>query len=371
MSSTLFSPIDIGPLRLPNRVVVAPMCQYSATDGCAGDWHLMHLGSLAVSGAGLLLLEATAVTPEGRISPRDLGLYNDANEAALRRVLDAVRAHSGMAIGVQLSHAGRKAASDLPWNGGRLLAPDAGGWWPEAPSPWPHGPDEPPPRELTGDDLVRIREAFVSAALRAARLGLQVVELHAAHGYLLHQFLSPLSNGRTDGYGTDLAGRLRFPLEVFDAVRAALPANIPVGVRVSAADWVEGGWDVEQTRAFAEALERRGCAYLHVSSGGVSPKQQIPLGPGYQVPLAEALKPHVRMPVIAVGLITEPQQAEAIVASGQADLVALARGLLYNPRWVWHAAAALGGQVEAPPQYWRCQPREYPNLFRGYAFGQR
>ncbi|MGZ5181390.1 MAG: NADH:flavin oxidoreductase/NADH oxidase [Ramlibacter sp.] len=370
--SHLFQPLSIGELRLPNRIVVAPMCQYSALDGSAGDWHMVHLGHLALSGAGLLVVEATAVSPEGRISPQDLGLYDAGNEAALGRVVAAIRAQSPIALGVQLSHAGRKASSRAPWEGGAQIGPRApGGWQTFAPSALPHADGEEPPVALDRQGLAKVRQDFVAAARRAARLGFDAIELHAAHGYLLHQFLSPLSNRRDDAYGGSLANRMRFPLEVFEDVRSAFPAGKPVWARVSATDWVPGGWDLEATLRFAEALGARGCAAIHVSSGGVSPAQKIPLGPGYQVPFAQRVKADTGLPTIAVGLITEPEQAEAIVAGGQADAVALARAMLYDPRWPWHAAAKLGAQVFAPRQYWRCQPREHQHLFEGASFGQR
>lgn len=370
--SHLFEPLQLGPLRIDNRIVIAPMCQYSATDGTPGDWHLIHLGHLALSGAGLLIIEATAVEADGRISPGDLGLYCDANEEGLARVLSATRAHSPIKIAVQLGHAGRKASSRAPWEGGRQIRPDEpGGWKACAPSAVPHAPTEDPPVALDAAGLARVRNAFVDAARRAARLGLDGIEIHAAHGYLLHQFLSPLANHREDEYGGSLENRMRFPLEVFDAVREAFPADRPVWVRVSAIDWVPGGWDLEGTVAFARALEARGCAAIHVSSGGVSPKQAIALGAGYQVPFAERVKSEVGMPVIAVGLITEPRQAEEIVARGQADAVSLARAILYDPRWPWHAAAELGAQVKAPHQYWRSQPREFKDLFENAMFGAR
>jgi 2,4-dienoyl-CoA reductase-like NADH-dependent reductase (Old Yellow Enzyme family) len=362
----LFQPWQICNLRLPNRIVIAPMCQYSAVDGSATDWHTMHVGQLALSGAGLLILEATAVSPEGRISPQDLGLYSDANEAALGRVLAAARQHSAMPIALQLAHAGRKASTLAPWKGGAQIAPgQPEGWKTVAPSPLPFLEQYDAPRALNLDDMGRIREDFAEAARRSARLGLDGVEVHSAHGYLLHQFLSPLSNHRTDAYGGSLENRMRFPLEVFDAVRAAFPADKPVWVRVSATDWVEGGWSVEETIAYAQALKARGCAAIDVSSGGLSARQAIPLGPGYQVPLAKRLKDEVGMPTMAVGLITEPAQAEAILAEGQADAVALARAMLYNPRWPWHAAAALGAKVAAPPQYWRSAPHGVKALFEG------
>ena len=360
----LFAPFQVGQLHLANRIVVAPMCQYSAVDGCMTDWHLIHLGQLALSGAALLTIEATAVLPEGRITWADVGLYDDANEAAIGRTLESIRRWSAMPVAIQLAHAGRKASTEVPWHGGAQIAPaDPHGWRTEAPSAIPFADGQFAPLALDRDGMDRVRDAFARAAIRAARLGLDAVQLHGAHGYLLHQFLSPLSNRRDDDYGGSLENRLRFPLEVFDAVRAAFPADRPVTMRVSGSDWVAGGWEVDQTIAFAQALEARGCAAIHVSSGGLHPGQDIPVGPGYQVPLARAVKQAVNIPVIAVGLITGFEQAEAILAAGDADLIALARGMLYDPRWPWHAAAALGGHVVAPSQYLRSQPREYQNLF--------
>jgi 2,4-dienoyl-CoA reductase-like NADH-dependent reductase (Old Yellow Enzyme family) len=369
--SHLFSPYALGPLALANRIVVAPMCQYSADEGCASAWHPIHLGQLAISGAGLLIIEATAVEAIGRITPGCLGLYSDANERALADVLANVRRYSPLPISIQLAHAGRKGSSEVPWRGGALIAPEQGGWRPVAPSALPHAEGEAPPLALDDAGLARVRQAFVNTALRAQRLGLDAIELHSAHGYLLHEFLSPIANRRTDSYGGSLAARMRFPLEVFDAVRAALPASMPVGVRLSAIDWVDGGWDLEQSVAYGRALRERGCSYLHVSSGGVSPLQKIAAATGYQVPFAQRLRDDVGLPTIAVGLITEAEHAESIVASGQADLVAMARALLYNPRWPWHAAAQLGAQVTAPPQYWRCQPRGQGKLFGDVRTGQR
>ena len=368
----LFQPLKIGSLELDNRIVIAPMCQYSATDGNASDWHVIHLGHLALSGAGLMIIEATAVTADGRITPEDLGLYSDDNEAALARVLASVRANAGIRIGMQLSHAGRKASSRAPWDGGQQIrSSDAAGWIAEAPSALPHGAGDEPPRALDATGLVRVRDAFAQAAVRAARLGIDGIEVHGAHGYLLHEFLSPIANQRTDEYGGSLENRMRFPLEVFDAVRAAFPADRPVWVRLSATDWVDGGWDLDSSVAFTNALKARGCAAIHVSSGGVSPLQKIALAAGYQVPHAARLKAETGLTTIAVGLITEPAQAEAIVASGKADAVALARAVLYDPRWPWHAAATLGAQVTVPKQYWRSQPREYKDLFKDASIGQR
>jgi 2,4-dienoyl-CoA reductase-like NADH-dependent reductase (Old Yellow Enzyme family) len=370
--SHLFRPWQLGDLVLPNRIVIAPMCQYSATEGTPGDWHLIHLGHLALSGAGLLILEATAVSPRGRISPGDLGLYDDANEAGLARTLAAVRAQSPIAIAMQVGHAGRKASSRAPWDGGTQIAPDEPtGWRTEAPSALPHSEGEVPPVALDDAGLARIRDDFAATAGRAARLGIDGIEIHAAHGYLLHQFLSPIANRRTDAYGGSLENRMRFPLEVFDAVRAAFPAGKPVWARVSATDWVAGGWDLDSTVAFAKELQRRGSAAIHVSSGGVSPAQKIPLSPGYQVPYAQRVKAETGLATIAVGMITDAEQAEAILAGGMADAVSLARAMLYDPRWPWHAAAKLGEHVVAPKQYWRSQPRELKDLFTGASFGQR
>ena len=363
--SKLFESWRMGDLQLPNRIVIAPMCQYSATDGTPSDWHLIHLGQLALSGAGLLIIEATGVSPEARISPQDLGLYSDENEAGLARVLQAVRAHSPIAIGLQLAHAGRKASTKVPWEGGGQIRPDEPtGWQTVAPSAVPHAEGEVPPHALDEAGLARVKADFVRAAQRAARLGINGIEVHAAHGYLLHQFLSPLANQRQDQYGGSLENRMRFPLEVFEAVRAAFPADKPVWARISATDWVPGGWDIEGSIAFSQALKDRGCAAIHVSAGGVSPAQDIKLSPGYQVPYAQRIKAEVGLPTIAVGLITEPDQAEAILAQGEADAIGLARAMLYDPRWPWHAAAKLGAQVTAPPQYLRSQPREFKNLFK-------
>jgi len=360
----LFQPLDVGGVSLANRIVIAPMCQYSAENGCMTDWHLIHLGHLALSGAALLTIEATAVVPEGRITNGDVGLWDDATEAAMKRVLDGVRAHSKMPIAIQLAHAGRKASTELPWHGGKQIAVGQDhGWQIEAPSAVPFDDDKAVPTALTRARMDEIRDAFVAAAARSARLGLDAIQIHTAHGYLLHEFLSPLSNHRDDDYGGSLENRMRYPLEIFDAVRAAFPADKPVTVRVSGTDWVDGGWDVEDTIAFAQALEARGCAAIHVSSGGLDPKQDIPVGPNYQVPLARAVKEAVSIPVVAVGLITDYEQAEAIVATGDADLIALARTILYDPRWPWHAAAELGGRVRAPDQYLRSQPRRFKDLF--------
>jgi 2,4-dienoyl-CoA reductase-like NADH-dependent reductase (Old Yellow Enzyme family) len=369
--SALFSPITLRGLTLANRIMVAPMCQYSSLDGEANDWHFTHINSLALSGAAMFCIEATAVEAIGRITPGCLGLWNDATEAALKPILASVRKHSKAAIAMQLAHAGRKASSHVPWDGGQQIPLAQGGWETEAPSALPHKQGEAPPRTLDDAGLKRIRDAFVATAQRADRLGIDALELHCAHGYLLHQFLSPIGNARSDGYGGSLENRMRFPLEVFDAVRAAFPSDKPVGVKVSSTDWVEGGWDLDQTIAFVRELKKRGVDWVDASSGGVSPLQKIPLSPGYQVPFAQAIKQATGVTTMAVGLITEAHQGEEIVASGKADMVALARGMLYDPRWGWHAAAELGGHVEAPPQYWRSQPSTQKALFGATTFGTR
>jgi len=362
----LFKPLRIGALELRNRIVIAPMCQYSAEDGCMNDWHVIHLGNLALSGAALLTIEATAVVPEGRISWADVGLWNDATEAAMGRTLDSVRRWSDMPIAIQLAHAGRKASTEVPWAGGAQIPPQQPhGWQTDAPSAIAFGESDVAPTALDRDGLRRVRDAFAAAAVRAARLGIDVVQLHGAHGYLIHQFLSPLSNRRTDEYGGSLENRMRFPLEIFDAVRAAFPAGRNVTMRVSGTDWVEGGWDIEQTVEFAKQLERHGCGTIHVSSGGLHRTQKIPVGPSYQVPLARAVKNAVGIPVVAVGMITSFEQAEAIIATGDADLIALARAILYDPRWPWHAAAQLGAKVRAPNQYLRAEPQRFKGLLVG------
>jgi 2,4-dienoyl-CoA reductase-like NADH-dependent reductase (Old Yellow Enzyme family) len=371
MTSPLFTPLRLRGLTLPNRIVVSPMCQYSAEDGSANDWHLIHLGHLALSGAGMLCVEATAVEAIGRITPGCHGLYSDANERALARVVEAIRRHSPIRLAIQLAHAGRKGSSEVPWRGGMLMPPAQGGWRPVAPSALPHLPQEAAPVPLDRGGLQRIRDAFAAAAGRALRLGFDALELHCAHGYLLHEFLSPISNRREDEYGGSRENRMRFPLEVFDAVRAVWPGDRPLGVRISSTDWVEGGWDIDDSVVLAHGLKARGCDWIDCSGGGVSPQQKIPLGPGYQVPFAKRVRAEAGIPTIAVGLITDPKQAEAIIANGEADLVALARAMLYDPRWPWHAAAALGGEVRAPEQYWRSPPREAGRVFGDTKIGMR
>ena len=372
--SLLFTPQILpsprGGLTLPNRVVVAPMCQYSAVNGEATDWHLMHWGNLFNSGAAMFTIEATAVLPEGRITPACLGLWDDRTEAALANTLARARALApATVVCIQLAHAGRKASSAVPWAGGQLLSPQQGGWETVGPSALSQLPTEPPPTELTLEGMAQIRDAFVAAAQRADRMGIEAIELHGAHGYLLHQFLSPLANARTDAYGGSLDNRMRFPLEVFAAVRAAFDGVL--GLRLSASDWVDGGWDVAQSAEFSQRLKALGCDFIHVSSGGVSPQQKIALGANYQVPFAQQIKDAAGMVTTAVGLITEPAQAEAILQAGEADLIALARAFLYQPRWGWQAAAALGGTVAANPVYWRCLPRDAQAVFGKVAIGAR
>lgn len=372
--SLLFTPYTLpsprGGLALANRWVVAPMCQYSAHAGQASDWHGYHWANLLNAGAGMVILEATAVEATGRISPGCLGLWDEATEGALTQHLHRARALApASAVCIQLSHAGRKASSAAPWDGGTLLSPEQGGWLTQAPSALPHLPNEAAPTALTDDDLDRIEAAFVQAAQRAARIGIDAIELHAAHGYLLHQCLSPLSNQRSDRWGGDWAGRTAYPTRVFKAMRRVFDGAL--GVRVSATDWVEGGWSLDDTCRWAHTLREAGADFIHVSSGGVSPLQKISVGPLYQVHLARAVRAASGLPTMAVGLITQAAQAEQVLQQGDADLVALARAVLYDPRWGWHAAAALGDSVEAQTQYWRCPPREAAALFRHAQIGMR
>ncbi len=367
----LFSPLRLGSIEVANRIMVSPMCQYSAHDGLPSAWHTAHLGALAISGAGLLCLEATGVSPEGRITPGCLGLWSDAHEAALGTLVGALRELSPVRLAVQLSHAGRKASSRAPWEGGALLSPAEGGWLPLGPSAVAHKPEEAAPLAMSTEQVRQTVTDFANAARRARRLGFDAIELHMAHGYLLHQFLSPLSNRRDDAYGGSAQARMRLPLEVFAAVRDAAGPGMAVGVRLSATDWAEGGWDLEGTLELSTRLAASGCDFLDISSGGLSWQQKIALGPGYQVPFAQAVRRAVSIPVVAVGLITQPRQAEDILAQGQADMVALARGLLLDPRWPWRAAAELGGTVVGPKQMYRCLPAGYPPIFGDARTGQR
>ena len=362
MSSALFSPISLGSLTLPDRIVVSPMCQYEAEDGSATDWHLMHLGHLAIGAGGLIVTESAGVSAVGRISARCLGLYADDNERALARVIAFCREYGKSALGVQLAHAGRKASVRTPSQGGGPMTTDEGPWATVAPSAIPFDASWQTPRALDQTGLAEVKAQFVDATLRSQRIGFDLVELHAAHGYLLHQFLSPLSNRRDDGYGGGLDNRMRFPLEVFEAARAVWPDDKPLGVRVSATDWVDGGWTIEDTVVFAKALVALGCDFVDVSSGGLDPRQEIPLAAGYQVPFAARVRREAGVATWAVGMITEPAQAEQIVASGQADMVAFARAMMFNPRWAWHAAEELGVAVPYADNYARCHPSRWQRL---------
>ncbi|MBB1245186.1 NADH:flavin oxidoreductase/NADH oxidase [Streptomyces durbertensis] len=362
----LFDPFALRSLTLPNRVWMAPMCQYcapttGADTGVAGDWHFAHYAARAVGGAGLVLVEATGVSSEGRISPADLGLWNDRQVAGLRRITRFLTGQ-GTVPGIQLAHAGRKASTDRPWRGGSPLAPEAGGWRPVGPSPLAFDDGHPVPAELTVDRIHKITRQFADAARRALDAGFQVAEIHGAHGYLIGEFLSPHSNHRTDGYGGDLAGRTRFALEVTEAVRAVWPDELPLFFRVSATDWLtEGGWTVEDTVTLAAELRNRGVDLLDVSTGGNVPDVRIPTGPGYQVPFATRVREETGLPVAAVGLITEPGQAAGILAAGEADAVLLGRQLLREPSWPQRAARELGATVPVPAPYSRAvrgRPRE-------------
>lgn len=353
--SQLFSPFSLRSLQLRNRLVVSPMCQYScAADGLPTPWHLVHYGQFALGGAAVVISEAAAVAPEGRISPHDLGIWSDAHAEALRPVVEFQRAH-GAIPAIQLAHAGRKAGTDAPWLGGKPVPADRGGWTPVAPSALPFDAGYQTPRALERGEIDAVVDAFAAGARRAAAAGYEIAEVHAAHGYLLHQFLSPLSNARTDEYGGALENRTRLALRVAAAVREAWPRELPVFVRISATDWVDGGWDLAQSLELAKGLRALGVDLIDVSSGGLSPAQKIPLGPGYQAPFAEAIRAQVGVPTSAVGLITEPAQAEAIVAEGRGDLVMLGRALLADPRWPLWAAKALAADVAWPKQYLRAK----------------
>ncbi len=356
MDSILFSPLRLRGMTLDNRIVVAPMCQYSAQEGNPNDWHLMHMGQFAVCGAGLFITEATAVSPEGRITDKCLGLYTDAQEQGMGRIIEFFHRYGHVAPGIQLGHAGRKASTRPPLSREPAAPLEQGGWQPLSVSGLALEPDWPLPRSMDRNDMDRVREAFIGSARRAERAGFALLELHAAHGYLLHEFLSPLTNRRADAYGGDFEDRIRFPLEVFDAVRTAWPDDKPMGVRVSATDWIEGGWTPEETARLAKILAHRGCDYIHVSSGGIAFAARIPAGPGYQVRFAQMIREASGMPTIAVGLIADPFQAEQIVRSGQADMVALGRAMLFNPHWAWQAARELGQTAVYPRQYERGHP---------------
>ncbi len=360
MTSALFTPLRLADLNLANRIVVAPMCQYSANDGVASDWHLTHLGMLANSGAGLLVVESTHVERSGRITHGCLGLYSDACEAALTRVVAHCRRIGSAKLAIQLSHAGRKASSQRPWEGGKWLQPAQDPWPTMAPSALPFGPGWHVPRAMTEDDFARVAAAFVDAAARAVRTGFDAIELHMAHGYLLHSFLSPLANTRNDAWGGALDGRMRFPLEIARAVRTVVPSGMPLGARFTGSDWSEGGLTVADAVVLAKALKAAGFDYVDVSSGGLTTQALPPTNPGYNAPLAEQVRREAGISTRTVGLIVSPKQAETIVAAGQADMVALARAFLDDPHWAWHAAQALGGDVTHPPQYLRAAPALWP-----------
>ena len=359
MPSALFTPFEMRGLKLPNRIVVSPMCQYSSEQGSANDWHLMHLGQFAMGAAGLVFTEATHVSGVGRISHRCLGLYSDDNETSLKRVIDFCRRFGVAKVGIQLAHAGRKGSVQPPAQGGKPLGPGESSWQTVAPSALPFGPGWHTPSALTRDGLAQVKREFVDATRRAARIGFDVAELHFAHGYLLHEFLSPISNQRADEYGGSLGNRIKFPLEVFEAVRAVWPAERPLGVRVSASDWVEGGWTPEETVLLARELKGLACDFVDASSGQLDPRQQIPFAPGYNVPFAEQIKKEVGLPTMSVGMITRPRQAEEIIAAGRADLVAMARAMMDDPRWAWHAARELGAEAPYAPNYARCSPTQW------------
>jgi 2,4-dienoyl-CoA reductase-like NADH-dependent reductase (Old Yellow Enzyme family) len=360
MTSQLFSPITLGGVSFANRIVVAPMCQYSSVDGLANDWHIQHLGNLSMSGAALVVIEATGVEPIGRITHGCLGLWSEVHEAALGRAVETARRWGTAKLGIQLAHAGRKASTQVPWLGGKPLGPDEAPWQTVSASAIPFAEGWHTPAALDQAGIDRVKAAFVDAARRSLRLGLDVVEIHGAHGYLVHQFLSPLSNRRTDRYGGSLENRMRFGLEIAEALRAVWPKDRVLGARISAHEWVEGGFGVADAVVFSKELRARGVDYVCVSSGGNAAAQKIQVGPGYQVPFAAEIRAKAGIATRAVGMIVDPRQAEEIVASGQADMVALARGILDNPRWGWHAADTLGAGVRVPPQYERARPATWP-----------
>jgi 2,4-dienoyl-CoA reductase-like NADH-dependent reductase (Old Yellow Enzyme family) len=363
MASALFSPITMRGLTLPNRIVVSSMCQYNSDNGSANDWHLMHLGSFSLGAAGLVMTEMTDVNPAGRITHRCAGMYSNANETALKRVHDFCRTYGVAKLGVQLAHAGRKGSTNVPAAGGKPLKAEENAWVTQAPSAIPYDKDWPPPHAMTREDIQGVIADFVAAAERVARIGYDLIELHGAHGYLLHQFMSPLSNQRTDEYGGSLDNRIRLALEVYAAVRKAWPQDKPIGMRVSATDWVDGGWNPDETVVLARKLKELGCDYLDVSSGGLDPRQKIPLAPGYQVPFGEKVRNETGIKTMSVGLIAGARQAEDIIAQGKADLVVLGRGIMYDPRWAWHAAEELGAETAYAPKMMACHPKLRPQLF--------
>lgn len=366
----LFENIQFDTLRLSNKIIIAPMCQYSATDqGEITYWHEQQWANYALSGAGLCIIEASAVQAEGRISYADVGLWNDIQRDQIKVLLNKIKQISPVAFGIQLAHAGRKSSTDKPWLGKGQIPPDhVHGWQTVAPSSIAFGEHDLAPHALTLDEVKQIQADFAASAVRAVEAGFKLIEIHAAHGYLLHQFLSPLSNLRDDEYGGSFENRIRMTLEVLQAVKAVVPEGFPVGVRISATDWMPTqSWDIESSVGLSQALEQLGAAYIHVSSGGLHAMQDIKVEANYQVPFAAQIKQNVSVPVIAVGLITEPEQAEAILQNDEADAIALARAIQYDPRWPWHAAAALGAEIEISPQYLRCQPHGLKQLFKSFS----
>lgn len=354
MSSKLFSPLTLKDITLKNRIAISPMCQYSATDGFANEWHVVHYGSRAVGGAGLIIQEATAISSEGRITPGDLGLYQDAHIEKLRTITSFIH-QQGSIAGVQLAHAGRKAACAVPWNGGKQLKTDEDGWQTVAPSPLPFSPDDELPKALDLDGIKKVTSDFKAAAKRALMAGFKAIEIHAAHGYLIHQFLSPLSNQRSDEYGGIFENRIRLLLEVVDSVQTEWPQNLPLLVRISATDWIEGGWNVDEAVKLSAILKGKGVDLIDCSSGGLLPQAKIPLAPGYQVAFSERIKNDSGILTGAVGLITEVKQAEEILTSSQADLILIARASLRDPQFALHAARTLGEDVPWPVQYVRAK----------------
>ena len=363
--SSLFSSFKLRGVELQNRIVVSPMCQYSAIDGVMGDWHLMHLGNLSLSGPGLVFVEATGVEARGRITPSCVGLHNDKQEASQKRIIQFCKEHGTSKMALQLAHAGRKASTLPPWEGGKPLGAEEGAWETIAPSAIPFVDGWHIPREMDEEDLETVRRAFVDSALRAERIGFDVLEIHGAHGYLLSEFLSPIANRRKDCYGGSLENRMRFPLEVFEAVRKVWPSEKPMGVRISATDWDDPGWTLDESVVLAGELKQLGCDFIDCSSGGNSPKRP-PVGPGhpgYQVPFAERIRKDTGIPTMAVGMLRDASLAEGIVSQGKADMISLARGMLYDPRWSWHAAEELGAVASYPKQYERSRPAKWPLAF--------
>lgn len=352
----LFSPFQLREKKFKNRIFVSPMCQYSSENGMPNDWHLVHLGSRAVGGAGLVMVEATAVSPEGRISPWDSGIWSDEHAGGFQRITAFIK-ERGSVPGIQLAHAGRKASTDVPWRGDEPLSPEQGGWQPLAPSPLPFHESSPVPAEMTPQNVEEVFSQFRAAAERSLQAGFEVLELHMAHGYLLHEFLSPLSNHRKDEFGSSIENRERFPLKVAKKVREVWPEPFPLFVRISCTDWVKGGWDLPQSIDFSRRLKDLGVDLIDCSSGGLVADAVIPAGPGYHTPFAAAIRREVGIPTGAVGYITEPVQAEQIVATGQADVIIMAREMLRHPYWPLHAARALNVDIPWPDQYRRAKPR--------------